>query len=273
MLVAIAFFSRKLNSAQKNNTTKEKELLSIVETLKEFRNILFRYQNRVFSDYKNFVHSATVSQSQRVVRGRLILGEFVPDIQHISEEDNIVADAMSRLPTITEDQQELCTVALDPTRMEMFILDEEISFPLVLSLVQKTQNIELNKRNSKRKQLVNDKASKYNIMEFDSFTLVTYEKQIYVPVALRQHNIELYLHYLDHPGGERLYKTFEQVCYWKGMTSQCINFCKKIKDCQKHKPRKSKYRKVPPMNIGVLKPWNTVHVDLIGPYSLNTQQY
>ena len=36
----IAFYSRKLNPAQVNYTTTEKELLSIEDTLKELRNIL-----------------------------------------------------------------------------------------------------------------------------------------------------------------------------------------------------------------------------------------
>ena len=84
------------------------------------------------------------------MRWRLILEEFGPDIIHISGEKNVVADAMSRLPTTNQDQKELSTDAQDPPskildKSEMFILDEEESFPLDLSLVQRTQNIELNK--------------------------------------------------------------------------------------------------------------------------------
>ena len=47
----LAFYSRKFNAAQKRYTTGEQELLSIVETLKEFKNILFGQKIVVHTDH------------------------------------------------------------------------------------------------------------------------------------------------------------------------------------------------------------------------------
>ena len=48
----IVFYSRKLNPTQVNSITKEHELLPIMETLKEFRNILLGQQIKVYTDHK-----------------------------------------------------------------------------------------------------------------------------------------------------------------------------------------------------------------------------
>ena len=278
----IAFFSRKLNSAQKNYTTTEKELLSIVECVKEFRNILFGYPIRVFSDHKNLVHAATLSQSQRVMRWRLILEEFGPDIQHIKGEDNVVADAISRLPTLNQDdpyeQQDQSGISTDTQglgKAETFVLEEEEAFPLALSLVQRTQQTELSNRNNNNKlqKLLRDEKSGYKKKILDGVELIFHEDKIYVPQALRRRTMEWYHHFLNHPGGERLYKTLNKVCYWKGMYPQVIQHCKKCTICQHHKPRKIKYGKLPAKIVDPLIPWNTVHTDLIGPYSLTAKQY
>ena len=52
----IAFYSRKLNPAQTRYTTTEKELLAIVETLKEFKNILLGQNIQVYIDHKNLTY-------------------------------------------------------------------------------------------------------------------------------------------------------------------------------------------------------------------------
>ena len=96
----IAFFSRVLSNPQYKYTTTEKEFIGIVECLEQFLGILFGYEISVFSDNKNLVYAATMSESQRVMRWRLILKEFGTNIQHIAGVDNIVSDTLSRLPSI-----------------------------------------------------------------------------------------------------------------------------------------------------------------------------
>ena len=63
----IAFFSRKLSKPHRNYTKTEKELLAIVERLKQFRGIVFDYEINVFLDHKNLVYAATMSEYQIVM--------------------------------------------------------------------------------------------------------------------------------------------------------------------------------------------------------------
>ena len=94
----ITLLYSKLSKTQRNYTTTEKELLAIVECLKQFRGIIFGYEINVFSDHKNLVYAATLSKSQREMRWRLIIEEFGLNIQHIAEVENILSNTLSRLP-------------------------------------------------------------------------------------------------------------------------------------------------------------------------------
>jgi len=73
----IAFYSRKLNPAQVNYTTTERELLSIVETLKEFRNILLGQQIKVYTNHKILTYKSF--NTEKVTRWRQILEGFSPE--------------------------------------------------------------------------------------------------------------------------------------------------------------------------------------------------
>jgi hypothetical protein len=93
----IAFFSRKLNAAQRNYTTGEKDILPIVETWKEYRPMLLACPHiHVYTDHRNLkIHKL---HTQRVLRWRLFLEEYGPTFHYIAGKNNLAADALSRLP-------------------------------------------------------------------------------------------------------------------------------------------------------------------------------
>jgi hypothetical protein len=82
----LAFYSQKLNAAQKRYTTGEQELLSIVETLKEFCNILLGQKIIMHTDHKNIVYGNL--SNDRIAQWRLLLKEYGPTYVHVKGTDN-----------------------------------------------------------------------------------------------------------------------------------------------------------------------------------------
>ena len=93
----IAFYSRKLNTAQRKYTTGEREMLSIVETLRAYRNILLGHDIIIYTDHKNLVNDQTRHESARIQRWVWLLEEFSPRFKYLPGPENKVADALSRL--------------------------------------------------------------------------------------------------------------------------------------------------------------------------------
>ena len=80
----IALYSRKLNETQMRYTITEKEWLSIVKTLKEFRTILLGQQLKIFTEHKN--PTCKFFNNDRVLRWILILEEHSPEIEYTPDE-------------------------------------------------------------------------------------------------------------------------------------------------------------------------------------------
>ena len=75
----------------------EIELLAIVETLKEFKGMLWGQNIKVFTDHANLMRDALGLTLDQVYRWRLLLEEYGPKIVYIKGIHNTMADAVSQL--------------------------------------------------------------------------------------------------------------------------------------------------------------------------------
>ncbi len=91
----VAYFLQKLTKSWQNYTKMEKEMLSIIATLKEFRSMLLSVDIHVFTDCKNLTFDTL--KMQCVLRWRTKNEEFSPILQYIEGPRNILADNLSRL--------------------------------------------------------------------------------------------------------------------------------------------------------------------------------
>jgi hypothetical protein len=90
----IAFFSWKLSTTQRKYSVTKIELLAIVETLKEFKGMLWGQSIKVYTDHTNFIRDALGMTLDRVCQW---LEEYGPKIVYNKGIHNTIADAISQL--------------------------------------------------------------------------------------------------------------------------------------------------------------------------------
>ena len=72
---------------------------------------------------------------------------------------------------------------------------------------------------------------------------------------------------LCHPGETCTYHTLRQHSDWKGLRTTIPDVCKKYPTSQRVKITNQKYGNLPPKQAKT-NPWDTLCVDLIGPYTI-----
>jgi hypothetical protein len=263
----IAFYSRKLNPAQTRYTTTERELLSIVETLKEFRTMLLGQILVVHTDHENLVYKKF--NSDRVMRWRLFLEEYSPDLKYIKGEKNIVADALSRLELNNEPMDEAHFTEEMRSALYCYAGDEvpNTDYPLSYKLIGRAQ-----KKDEQMIKILKQKNSKYKFKSFHgggkSRELICYNEKIVIPKELQLRIVNWYHTFLGHPGINRTEETIGQHLWWPNMRKHITLTVSTCGNCQRNKRQSKKFGHLPEKDAEAM-PWDKMCVDLIGPYTIN----
>eukprot|EP00804_Cyclotella_cryptica_P003901 CCRYP_015772-RA/>CCRYP_015772-RA protein AED:0.38 eAED:0.38 QI:0/0/0/1/0/0/3/0/296 len=239
----LAFFSRKLSVMQQKYSVTEIELLAIVETLKEFKGILWGQQIKVYTDHKNLIQDALGLTSDQVYQWRLSLEEYGPEILHIKGIHNNVADAISRL-----DSESINLVFANRS-------DEDVIYPLTVKEIVQAQTTDATLQKLSRHD-------KYSTQLVEDTHLLCKDGKMVIPKALQNRAVSWYHHYLQHPGHTRLEETLHATMYWKGMQSTIRSHVKNCRIRQVNKRHKHKYGKLP-AKLVITNPWEALCVDLI----------
>ena len=102
----VVFYSRKITGPELNYDIYNKELLAVVEALREWRVYLegTKYSIQIYIDYKNLLYQTSTKQlNQRQVRQAKTLASYSFKINHVRGTENGRVDALSHRPDYAEE--------------------------------------------------------------------------------------------------------------------------------------------------------------------------
>ena len=289
----IAFYSRKLNGAQKNYSTIEKELLSIVKTLKAFHDTVFGAKIDIYTDHKNLTYKLSQFSTQRVLRWRLLLEEYGPNFHYKPGSTNVVADCLSRVPSkrlVRESKDEkplsntdeiYCMIFDDPDMAECLYHDPEIAecflehpvfdaegrLPFQFKTLEEYQS-----RSEELQSMPLVFPERFSRQRFGDSELICFHQngddKIVLTQDLLPKVVKYYHEAMAHAEGSgRLSHTIKRHFYHKDIDEVVKKHIQECTECVLSKRGEKTYGESGPRDAFVL-PWQQVHCDSIGNWEI-----
>ncbi|GBN04823.1 Transposon Ty3-I Gag-Pol polyprotein, partial [Araneus ventricosus] len=239
----LGFFSRKLSTAEQKYSAYDRELLAIFASIKYFRYLLEGTKFTILTDHKpiTYAFSQKIEKlSPRQINHLNFIAQFTVDIKHISGKDNVVADALSRIESIST----------TPLAYEDIARSQQDDEELDLLLKQPT-SLSL---------------QKLQVPNTDVMLYCDISTQVIRPYIPKTHRYQVFrnLHDLAHPGVRATVRLICSRFVWPKMKQDIVNFTRSCIACQKSKIFRHVHSPLAEFKVPNQR-FVHINIDLIGP--------
>lgn len=266
----IAYTSALFNTAQRNYTVTEKECLSIIHAITQFRVYLYGARFRILSDHRPLKWLlSSKSASARLSRWALKLQDYsIEGIEYIPGKENANADALSRYYLVTADKLLRSDTTVRPDTIGEAQIHDPVTGPLIRWF--QDQTLPDNPPNDFRTMF----ADRDNFLWRDNILYKTSGQQtandeallLVIPESLRDEALRS-IHGNGPMGHYGLMKTKARArerYYWERMITDVTDWVRKCQSCA---TRKSSPTIKPPLHpIPISATFgDTWSIDVVGP--------
>ncbi|GJY47515.1 putative reverse transcriptase domain-containing protein [Tanacetum coccineum] len=223
----IAYASRQLKVHEKNYTTHDLELGSVVFALKIWRHYLYGTRCTVFTDHKSLQHILDQKElNMRQRRWLELLSDYYCDICYHPGKANVVADALSRKERI------------EPLRVRAFVMTIDLDLPKRILEAQIEAQKPENIVNEDVGGMIRRDIPKERLEPRADGTLCLHSRS-WIPCYGDLRSVIMHeshkSKYSIHPGSEKMYQDVKKLFWWPNMKADIATYVSKCLTCARVK--------------------------------------